>query len=129
MERDETEMYYANYGGRGIKLCDEWYDFQNFYNDMKDGYRDDLTINRSDNDGDYCKENCNWISNKKQHNNKSTNVYVEYYDGIKLIIAQAAERYGEVDGSMTSWRLRNGWSLDEAINIHDLNNGKYKKRY
>lgn len=120
---------YQNYGGRGIKLCKEWYNFQNFYNDMKDGYRDDLTINRIDNDGDYCKENCNWISNKEQQNNKSTNVYVEYYDGIKLTIAQAAERYGKVNGGMTAARLRNGWSLNEALNIPDLNEGIHKKRY
>lgn len=96
---------------------------------MKDGYRDDLTINRIDNDGDYCKENCNWISNKEQQNNKSTNVYVEYYDGIKLTIAQAAERYGKVDGGMTATRLRRDWTLDEAINIQYLGKSASKENY
>ena len=61
--------------------------------------------------------------------NKSTNVYVEYYDGIILTIAQAAERYGKVNGGMTAARLRNGWSLNEALNIPDLNEGIHKKRY
>ena len=50
---------FENYGGRGIAMCDEWRDFENFYDwAMNNGYRDDLTIDRINNDGDYTPDNC-----------------------------------------------------------------------
>jgi len=60
---------YHNYGGRGIKLCDEWKSFINFYEDMKEGYADELSIDRINNDGDYEKGNCRWATRKAQSNN------------------------------------------------------------
>lgn len=52
--------YYSYYGGRGITYCEKWKTFEGFWEDMKDTYSDDLTLNRRDNDGNYCKENCEW---------------------------------------------------------------------
>lgn len=52
--------YYDYYGGRGITYCDKWETFDGFWSDMGDTYSDDLTLNRRDNDGIYCKENCEW---------------------------------------------------------------------
>jgi len=61
---------YEHYGGRGIKVCDEWVDsFENFHKDMGDkpeGY----SIDRVDNDGDYTPKNCKWSSVKEQNNNR-----------------------------------------------------------
>ena len=51
---------YPAYGGRGISYCNKWKTFEGFWEDMKEAYQDDLTLNRRDNDGDYCKENCSW---------------------------------------------------------------------
>ena len=52
--------FYPDYGGRGITYCEKWKTFEGFWEDMKDTYSDDLTLNRRNNDGSYCKENCEW---------------------------------------------------------------------
>jgi hypothetical protein len=62
-----SHQEYKNYGGRGIKICDEWFnDFVSFYEwAINNGYQDDLTIDRIDNDGNYEPKNCQWISLKE----------------------------------------------------------------
>lgn len=52
--------FYSYYGGRGIGYCDKWATFEGFWEDMKDGYQDHLTLNRRDNDKSYSKDNCEW---------------------------------------------------------------------
>lgn len=87
---------YDNYGGRGITVCKEWLDdFMNFYNwAMANGYRDDLTIDRKDNDKDYCPENCRWATYKMQSNNKRNNLYV-LYNGKKITISELSDMTGK----------------------------------
>jgi len=57
----ETDKEYKNYGCRGISYCKEWSKFQNFYADMGERPKG-LQLDRIDNDGNYCKENCRWIA-------------------------------------------------------------------
>ena len=61
---------YNDYGGRGITICDEWLDVQNFYNwAISNGYSEGLSIDRIDNDGNYCPDNCRWTTRVIQARN------------------------------------------------------------
>lgn len=60
---------YKNYGARGIKVCDSWHIFENFYKDMGDQPKG-LQIDRIDNNGNYYKENCRWVTPKENSNNR-----------------------------------------------------------
>ena len=68
---------YDHYGGRGIKVCERWLDFANFFSDM--GERPEGTsIDRIDNDLGYFKENCKWSTQLEQNHNKSSNVLLTH---------------------------------------------------
>ena len=63
--------YYINYGGRGITICEEWLDVQNFYNwAMENAYSDELSLDRIDNDGNYEPNNCRWTTRIIQGRNR-----------------------------------------------------------
>lgn len=85
---NENSTSYHRYGGRGIGVCDDWSDFENFRNwALDNGYEHDLTIDRVDNDADYSQSNCRWVDMKTQGNNRSTNHIVEY-NGISHTIME-----------------------------------------
>lgn len=109
---------YARYGARGITMCDEWKnDFTAFYKwAMLNGYSDELEIDRIDNDGNYCPDNCRWATHKEQANNRRTNVFITYQDKT-LTLQQWAEEKGINESTLYSRIKRNGWSLDRALNI------------
>lgn len=75
---NSSNINYKNYGGRGITVCEEWKDnFVSFYDwAIKNGYKEDLTVDRIDNNGNYCPENCRWVSMEEQGNNKRCNKIV-----------------------------------------------------
>lgn len=72
---NKNNKRYKDYGGRGITICDEWLnDFMSFYNwAMNNGYKEGLSIDRINNDGNYEPNNCRWVTNKVQNNNKRSN--------------------------------------------------------
>ncbi len=99
---------YKDYGGRGITVCDEWKnDFQSFYNwAISNGYSDDLSIDRIDNDGDYEPLNCRWSDKITQGCNKRNNRIVSY-KGKKICLSELSRETGIDIGALDS-RYRRG---------------------
>ena len=91
----EKHMHFKHYGGRGIRVCDEWKDdFQAFYDwALPNGYADNLTIDRIDVNGNYEPSNCRWADIITQENNRTNNRKFEY-DGEVLTLSQIARKYG-----------------------------------
>ena len=117
-----------NYHGRGIRMCEGWKDFENFYKDMSEGYSDDLTIERINVNGHYCKENCRWVSMFEQQSNKRNNRVV-VYQGEQMHLAELCRRSG-FSKMMLTMRLNRGMSGDEAVeDCKNSNYGKDQKPY
>lgn len=104
---------YLNYGGRGIKVCEQWRTFEGFYADMGPTYADGLTIDRIDNDGNYEPGNCRWITKAEQNRNRRSNVWIEFR-GRRLCRAEWAEMLG-IHPETLNWRLSSGWSVERAL--------------
>lgn len=115
---DPKEMGYKNYGGRGIKVCDEWHDYSEFRKwALEHGYdenaaRGECTLDRIDVNGDYCPENCRWTNMKAQCSNKRNNRYLTYCSETKTV-KQWIETLG-LRGSTVYNRLKVGF-LPSAV--------------
>lgn len=108
---------YHNYGGRGIKVCEEWSSRFMSFRDwaMENGYSDTLSIDRINSNGNYEPSNCRWVSYKAQNNNRRSNKFLEL-DGQKHTIAEWADITGIK--LATIWaRLNSGWSVKDALTI------------
>ena len=107
--QNKKEKAYHNYGGRGIKVCKEWQDFFQFYRDMSTTYEEGLSLERIDNDGNYCKENCKWIPFSEQARNKRSVDRIKWKGE-----TYTAKDFGELLGlkpTTVTYRLRHGWSV------------------
>jgi hypothetical protein len=104
-----------SYIDRGIAVCDEWRDYGVFRAwALANGYAENLTIDRTDNDKGYSPENCRWATAKQQANNRRTNVFVTY-NGETKTVAEWAEitgvRWQTLHGRLT----REGWDAEKAF--------------
>lgn len=91
---NERQDAFYNYGGRGIRVCEEWESFENFRDwAFENGYEHGLTIDRIDNDLGYYPENCRWVDRVTQANNRRSNRYVTY-NGITHTIAEWSRIFG-----------------------------------
>lgn len=115
-------IYYQRYGGRGIKICQEWLNsFDSFEKwAYSTGYdekakRGECTIDRIDTNGNYEPSNCRWVSMKEQQNNRSNNHYVEI-DGKTMTLSEWGQaEYYEASLPTIKTRIRRGWSDKDAI--------------
>jgi len=113
---------FSRYGGRGIKVCDSWNSFHNFWKDMKEGYEDTLKLDRINNEKGYSKKNCRWVTHKENCNNKGNHRYITL-DGVTKNITQWAEMLGEKPQTLNK-RIKRGWSIKDALLLPNL---RFKK--
>lgn len=115
---NKNDKFYKDYGGRGIKVCDEWlHDFEIFFRDMGPKPSRKYSIDRINNDGDYGPTNCRWVTTREQSRNTRRNVIIEI-DGIILCLADWIERLHIMGNNIhekIGARLRRGWSPLEAL--------------
>lgn len=102
-----------DYGERGIKYSQKWKKFENFWNDMQEGYADNLSLERRNNDGNYTKSNCKWATRAEQSRNKRNNVWVEL-DGVKMLKGDLAKKIGTTKDQINH-KLRDGYSMEQII--------------
>ena len=124
----EDDPAYPRYGGRGITMCDEWKNsFEAFSKWAYDnGYRDDLTIDRIDNDGNYCPENCRWADIYCQANNTRTNNYQTLNGETKTLSMWCREKGKSY--KVVWYRLSKGWTFEDAISKPIASKGKKNGR-
>ena len=84
---DKNTACYDRYGGRGIKVCEEWNNsFEPFFEwAMNNGYSEELTIDRIDNNGNYEPNNCKWSTNQEQCNNRRSNIKITIGNATKTL--------------------------------------------
>lgn len=129
----ESNISYPNYGGRGIKVCQEWQEFIPFMEwSYANGYdenakRGECTLDRIDVNGNYCPENCRWVSMSVQANNKTDNVYMEY-NGIVDTLSNHARREG-ISPVLAETRKIQGKSVDEIFSTKCLRKVKKIAQY
>ncbi len=109
---------YNNYGGKGVKVCERWLiKFDDFYTDTKEGYSDDLTLDRfPDKNGNYEPSNCRWATPKEQANNRNSNVFYDY-NGSKMQLGEICDLTG-ISYSKLETRIRIlGMTAQQAADI------------
>lgn len=110
--RNPKNRRYADYGGRGITICERWNDFGNFLTDM--GERpDDKSIGRINNDGNYEPANCRWETRIQQQRNSRRSIRIEW-KGLTLTAPEWAERLNMNINAFYS-RLRKNWSVERIM--------------
>ena len=109
------DVNYHRYGGRGITVCAEWSDDFASFRDwaMANGYTDNLTLDRIDNDGNYSPDNCRWATPSEQQSNLRNNLYITV--GSETKTAREWSRITGIKYSTIITRLRFGWEPEAIV--------------
>lgn len=113
-----TDNHYPDYGGRGISICDEWNDYAVFREwAVLNGYKEGLSIDRIDVNGDYSPDNCRWADNHTQQNNKRCCIYFTNNGDTKTL--KEWSRACEIPYATLYSRYKRGWGVDRMLNNSD----------
>ena len=125
---DKNNHSFSHYGGRGITMCDEWKNsFDSFYSwAISNGYTDELTIDRIDNNKGYAPDNCRWISMTEQNNNRRNNVILEH-NGEKDSLANWCKKLN-LDYKHYYTVYRNHFRGQPNVTLDDILNCKVQSR-
>lgn len=104
---------YHRYGGRGISICERWIIFENFLSDMGLPPDDSYSIERIDNNGNYCAENCRWATWKEQCRNRTTSKFITYKNETKTLAQWCDEL--KINYDLIQSRLSLGMTFEQAI--------------
>lgn len=120
---------YERYGGRGIEVCPRWRKFVNFEADMLATFRPDLSLDRIDVHGNYCKENCRWATPKQQANNREQSYFTFVVAGKRKVmtIKEAAQLF-KLSPHTIQTRMIRGWSA-ERLGIKRKHDRYEKDKY
>jgi hypothetical protein len=114
----ESEQQFHHYGGRGITVCERWYDWRNFLADM--GERPaGMTLDRIDNNGNYEPGNCRWTDANMQNRNTRRNSWVDV-DGVKILACDLAVRLGVSRSVVSRRRVAAKVTPDQVNRIREL---------
>ncbi len=109
---DSSSKDYHLYGGRGIRFCKRWMKFENFLEDMGEPPTKRHSLDRINNNGDYCKSNCRWATSQTQCRNKRTNHIISYDGKTQCLIVWAKEL--DMESSLLRYRLKH-WSIEKSL--------------
>ena len=110
---NQNNARYKDYGGRGVIVCSRWFNFVNFHEDMGERPKD-KTLDRKDNNGNYCKGNCKWSSLIEQGNNKRNN-HIITFDEKTLTLQQWADKLGMHSKTLSARIIDLKWSIERAL--------------
>lgn len=111
----KSHEHFDCYGGRGIKICEEWDKYEKFREwALNNGYKENLTLDRIDVNGDYCPENCRWSDWATQQNNKRNNHNLTYRGQTKTIAEWS--RVTGINKTTIRARLISGWCVEDVLN-------------
>lgn len=108
----KTYPFYSNYGGRGIRVCKRWHDPVKFIRDNEEISKQELTIERKNNNGHYSPSNTTWIRKERQSNNRRISRFITL-NGRTMTMVDWDTALG-LNGNLRS-RLHRGWSIEKAL--------------